>query len=147
MEDWKFKAKDKLRDYMAQKNAVNSLPHEIRRLEEEAVSIKAATTDSTPVQGGGSTHEDRILSNIVYRQEAESMLKRAKLAVQFVDAALAQLSDDERRVLELMYIDRQRGAINRLREELCLEDERSVYKRADKALKHLTIAMYGATES
>ena len=33
------------------------------------------------------------------------------------------------------------------REELHLEDERSVYKRADKALKRLTIAMYGATES
>ena len=147
MEDWKYKVKDKLRDYTAQLNAVETLPDELRRLESEYISIKAANTDATPVQGGGTTQEDRALSNIVRRQEIEAMLYRAKKSVAFVEAALARLSEEERLVLELMYINRQRGAVGRLREELHLEDERSVYKRADKALTHLTIAMYGATES
>lgn len=147
MEDWKFKAKDKLRDYSAQLNAVATLPLELKRLESEYTSIKAANTDVTPVQGGGTTQEDRALSNIVRRQEIEAMLYRAKKSVAFVEAALARLSEEERLVLELMYINRQRGAVGRLREELHLEDERSVYKRADKALNRLTIAMYGATES
>ena len=31
MEDWKFKAKDKLRDYTAQLNAVAMLPEELER--------------------------------------------------------------------------------------------------------------------
>ena len=147
MEDWKYKAKDKLRDYSAQLNAVATLPLELKRLESEYTSIKAANTDVTPVQGGGTTQEDRALSNIVRRQEIEAMLYRAKKSVAFVEAALARLSEEERLVLELMYINRQRGAVGRLREELHLEDERSVYKRAAKALKRLTIAMYGATES
>lgn len=147
MEDWKYKAKDKLRDYTAQLNAVATLPDELRRLESEYISIKAANTDTTPVQGGGTTQEDRALSNIVRRQEVAALLERAQLAVQFVDRAMEQLSDEERRVLDLMFVHRQRGAVARLREELHLEDERSVYKRADKALKRLTMAMYGATES
>ena len=140
MEDWKYRAKDKLRDYSAQLNAVATLPLELKRLESEYTSIKAANTDVTPVQGGGTTQEDRALSNIVRRQEIEAMLYRAKKSVAFVEAALARLSEEERLVLELMYINRQRGAVGRLREELHLEDERSVYKRADKALKRLTIA-------
>ena len=147
MEDWKYKAKDKLRDYSAQLNAVATLPLEIKRLEAEYPASKAANPDVTPVQGGGTTQADRALTNIVRRQEIEAMLYRAKKSVAFVEAALARLSEEERLVLELMYINRQRGAVGRLREELHLEDERSVYKRADKALKRLTIAMYGATES
>lgn len=147
MEDWKYKAKDKLRDYTAQLNAVATLPYELRRLESEYISIKAANTDTTPVQGGGTTQEDRALSNIVRRQEVAALLERAQLAVQFVDRAMEQLSDEERLVLDRMFIHRQRGAVPRLCEELHLEDERSVYKRVDKALKRLTMAMYGATES
>ena len=147
MEDWKYKAKDKLRDYAAQLNAVETLPDELRRLESEYTSIRAATTDTTPVQGGGTTQEDRALSNIVRRQETERLLERARFAVEFVDRAMAQLSEEERLVLDLMFVHRQRGAVGRLREELHLEDERSVYKRTDKALKRLTMAMYGATES
>lgn len=147
MENWKYKAKDKLRDYTAQLNAMATLPDELRRLESEYISIKAANTDTTPVQGGGTTQEDWALSNIVRRQEVAALLERAQLAVRFVDRAMGQLSDEERIVLDRMYIHRQRGAVSRLREELNLEDERSVYKRADRALKRLTMAMYGATES
>ena len=147
MEDWKYKAKDKLRDYAAQLNAVATLPDELERLESEYTSIKAANTDTTPVQGGGTTQEDRLLSNIVRRQEVEAMLYRAQKAVGFVESALGQLSDDDRLVLDYMFIHRQRGAASRLCDALGLEDERSVYKRLDKALKRLTIAMYGATES
>ena len=147
MENWKYKAKDKLRDYTAQLNAMATLPDELRRLESEYISIKAANTDTTPVQGGGTTQEDWALSNIVRRQEVAALLERAQLAVRFVDRAMGQLSDEERIVLDRMYIHRQRGAVSRLREELNLEDERSVYTRADRALKRLTMAMYGATES
>lgn len=147
MEDWKYRVKDKLRDYTAQLNAVETLPDELRRLESEYISIRAANTDATPVQGGGTTQEDRALSNIVRRYEVAALLERAQLAVKFVDRAMEQLDDEERLVIDKMFIHRQRGAVTRLCDELHLEDERSVYKRLDKALKRLTIAMYGATES
>lgn len=59
---------------------------------------------------------------------------------------MTALNPDERHILDLMYIDRQRNAVSRLCEELHLEDERSVYKRVDKALRKVVIAMYGAEE-
>ena len=44
MEYWKYRAIDKLRDYSAQLNAVATLPLELKRLEIEYTSIKAANT-------------------------------------------------------------------------------------------------------
>lgn len=147
MEYWKYKAIDKLKDYTAQKAALQNLPEEIKRLESEACSIKSATADGTPVKGGGSGREDRLLSNIVKREEHKAMLKRAQLAVSMVDRGLAVLSQEERHILDVMYIVREKGYIARLMQDYGLADERSVYKKADKALLHFTISMYGATES
>ena len=147
MEYWKYKAIDKLKDYEAQKTALLNISDEIARLESESKSIKSATADGTPVKGGGSGREDRLLSNIVRVEEHKAMYRRARLAVRMVERGLKVLNNEERHVLDLMYIFQQKGAVARLAEEYGLADERSVYKRADKALLRFTIAMYGATEN
>lgn len=147
MEYWKYKAIDKLKDYMAQKAALQNLPEEISRLESEACSIKSATGDGTSVKGGGSGREDRLLSNIVKREEHKAMLHRAKLAVGMVDRGLGVLTSEERRLLDVMYIVNEKGRVNRMMDELGLAEESSLYKRVNKALQKFTIAMYGATES
>lgn len=147
MEYWKYKAIDKLKDYSLQQAALQNLPEEIARLESEACSIKSATADGTAVKGGGSGREERLLSNIVKREEHKAMLKRAKLAVTMVDRGLAVLSQEERHILDVMYIIHEKGYVNRLMDEFNLQEESSLYKRANKALQRFTIAMYGATES
>ena len=147
MEYWKYKAIDKLKDYTAQKASLSNIQKEIARLESEACSIKSATADGTPVKGGGSGREDRLLSNIVKREEHKAMLHRAELAVGMVDTGLSVLSQEERHTLNLMYIVREKGAVDRLMDEYGLQEESSLYKRVNKALLHFTIAMYGATES
>ena len=147
MEYWKYRAIDKLKDYTAQKASLSNIPEEIARLESEACSIKSATADGTPVKGGGSGREDRILSNIVKRGELAMMLDRAKLSVGIVDRGLAVLKDDERRLLDVMYIVQEKGAVNRLMNEYGLQEESSLYRRVNKALIRFTVAMYGATES
>ena len=147
MEYWKYRAIDKLKDYTAQKASLQSLPEEISRLESEAYSIKSATGDGTPVKGGGSGREDRLLSNIIKREEHKAMLYRATLAVGMVDRGLAALNQEERHILDAMYIIREKGYVDRLMEEFNLQEESSLYKRANKALLHFTIAMYGATEN
>lgn len=146
MREWKYDVRDKLSDYPRQLNAVETLPDEIRRLESEYTSLHGAIYDDTPVQGGGTPYEDKLLRNIILRGDTERQLQRARLAVEFVESALNTLTHEERHIVDVMYISRQRGATERLRQELGLEDERSVYKRADKILKKLTIAMYGGTE-
>lgn len=146
MEYWKFKAIDKLKDYMAQKVATQNLREEIARLESESNSIKSATADGIPVKGGGSGREDRLLSNIVRREEHKAMLRRATLAVKMVERGLSVLNEDERHILDEMYIVREKGYVERLMAKYNLQEESSLYKRASKALLHFTLAMYGATE-
>ena len=147
MEYWKYRAIDKLKDYTAQKVSLTNILEEISRLELEACSIKSATADGTPVKGGGSGREDRLLSNIVKRGELNLLLERAKKSVAIIDRGLDVLSADERHILDMMYIFREKGAVGRLMDEYGLQEESSLYRRVNKALIHFTVAMYGATES
>lgn len=146
LEYWKYKAIDKLKDYSLKKVALVNLPEEIRRLEIEAQSIKSATADGTPVKGGGSGREERLISNIVAREEHKAQLSIAKMAVKMVDRGLAVLDPDERHLLDRMYIYRLQGAVSALMDEYGLAEESSLYKKVNKALLRFTMAMYGVTE-
>lgn len=144
--NWKLEATEKLREYQARKNAVTNIPLEIARLEENARSIRVASADATPVCGGGNAREDMLLSYIVHCEELQQRLSDARRWVEIVDNGLAILSEEDRLVLDRFYIHPIRGNVGRLREELGLEDDRSVYKRKDKALRIFTLAIYGACE-
>ena len=144
--DWKREAVDKLRSYEAKRTALTTIPEEIRRLEEDAAGIRAADLDRDPVSGGGSAREDRLLTNIVHRQELERALRQARAWVGIVEAGLAVLDPEERRILDRFYIHRARDNVARLCEELAVEQS-TVYRRRDKALRHFTIALYGVTEN
>lgn len=144
--NWKREAIDKLKNYEAHKQALECLPKEIRRLESAYTGIRSATTDGTPVSGGGNTREDSMLSNIVHRDELKRRLKEARLWVAQVDKALAVLDDEEQLVLDRFYIHRTKGAVEALCESLNLEKS-AVYDRRDRALRHFTLALYGITET
>lgn len=145
--NWKREAIDKLKNYEAHKLALESLPKEIRRLESSFAGIRSATTDGTPVSGGGgSTREDVMLSNIVHRDELKRRLKEARLWVSMVDKALAVLDDEERLVLDRFYIHQVKGVIEDLCGRLNVE-KATVYRRRDNALRRFTIALYGVTDS
>lgn len=144
--NWKREAADKLRNYTAHREALNSIPQEIKRLESAYAGIRSATSDSTPVSGGGSTREDALLSNIVHREELSRRLEESRLWVEMVNRAFGVLTDEERLVLDRLYIHRTQSGVAGLCEELHLERS-TVYDRRDKALRHFTLALYGATET
>ena len=144
--DWKPEAVEKLRMYEAKKNAIQSIPEEISRLEIAMESIRSATSDGTPVAGGGSRREDMLLSNIVHRGELERSLEEAQKWVALVDAGLEILTKEERLLLDRFYIHPGRGVAERLAEELNL-DVKTVYRRKDAALRRFTISLYGGTEN
>lgn len=144
--NWKFEAIEKLKEYTARKNAITSIPEEIKRLEEDAQRIRAASTDATPVHGGGSTREDMLLSNIVHREELQRRLSDAIRWVDIVDCGLSVLTPDERKILEIMYINRSGGGLFRACEEFNLEKS-AVYARRDAALEKFTLALYGVVKA
>lgn len=144
--NWKREAIDKLKNYEAHQKALETIPQELRRLEIGYTSIRSATTDSTPISGGGSTREDAMLSNIIHRDELERRLQESKLWVGVVDAALGVLDDEERLVLDRFYIHQAKGAARELCERLNVEQS-TIYRKRDSALRHFTLALYGVTET
>lgn len=147
MVDWKYIAREKLKDYPARVASIESIPMEMERLSAEITSIRSSMSNSGAVKGGGGTRDDQIVTNLALREELARNLKQTKKAVSLVDNALSVLDSEERRMINLMYIYRSKGNAERLRQEFGLEDVSSVYRRSEKALRHFTVAMFGLTDS
>lgn len=144
--NWKYEAIDKLKDYESKKQSLESIPKEIERLEMAFEGIRSATADGTPVKGGGSGREDMMLNNIVKRDELKRALEQAQMWVDMVDKGLSMLSEEERIVLDRFFINHCKGNVNRLCEELFIEQS-TAYRWKDQALRKFTISLYGVTET
>lgn len=144
--DWKREAENKLRQYAARQEGVKNTEAEIRRLEARLTCIRSATTDSTPVHGGGNAREDAIVNNIALRTELEWALRDNRRWLATVDRALNQLTSEERKILDRFYIHRARENVDRLCEELHLE-KAQVYRKKGLALQKFTLLLYGVAET
>lgn len=140
--NWKEEATQKLRQYNAMKLALQNLPEELNRLEQAASSIRSARIDGTPVKGGTNRREDMLLSNMVHREELANTLSQAKLWVSTTERALGALTPEEKLILYRMYMYPERNALDRLCQELDLEQS-SIYRRRDQALNRFVTAYYG----
>jgi hypothetical protein len=140
--NWKEEATEKLRKYDAMHLAVKNLPEEMKRLEQAACAIRSARTDGTPVKGGTNRREDMLLNNLVCREELAQALNQAKLWVSTTERAFGVLSPEEKLVLYRLYIYPERNAMDRLCQELDLEQS-SIYRKRDQALRRFTTALYG----
>lgn len=144
--NWKSEAVEKLKQYEAKKRSLVNIPIEIARLESAMRSIRSATSDGTPVSGGGSGREDMMLSNIVQREELGRSLEQAQKWVALVDAGLEILTEEERKILDRFYIHPENGAAERVAGDLRI-DIKTAYRRKDDALRRFTISLYGGTEN
>lgn len=133
-------SREALRAHAANLAAVSSLPDEIRRLDLALTSARTSRPDALP--SGGGEH-DRLERLIVRRDELALRLEMAELTVRSVERALDALRPDERHILEVMDIYRQRGAAARLAAELYYSDASTVYKLEARALDRFALAMYG----
>lgn len=141
MVKWKDRAVDMLRDLGLQRAACENLPLELKRLALESVAIRCGTMDSVAVKSGG--RQDKMLWNLVQREDLERNLQMAKQYVAFVERGLGALDPQEARTLERVYVLGERDVIEHLREEWAMMEKRSVYKRLDRILYRLAVAMYG----
>ena len=130
MEKWKERTVDRLRDYPLQKVALEAIPLELDRLRRQA--------DRSPGQA---------LQRRMEIFQMEQNLDMAGGYVAFLDRGLAALTREERDVLRRVYMDREEDVIESLRAEGELVEKRSVYKRLDKILYRLTLALFGTERS
>ncbi len=139
--NWKKEAVEKLKHYDEMFRAACSIPEEIKALELQIYSVRSADPKKAKVRGGEGA-ASRLLDALVYREELKNALRRAKLWLSFTDRALEALKPDERLILRRMYVYPQRGSLQRLTEELGVEQS-TLYRRRDKALERFTVALYG----
>ena len=144
--NWKTEAIDKLRKFDAMRQAIHNIPHEITRLQIDAKSIRSARADATPVKGGNHSREDALLNNLIYQQELQCTLQQAQLWVRVVSNAFGILTQEEKLVLTRFFVYPEKGGIQRLCDELDVEQS-SIYRKRDAALHKFTLALYGAEES
>ena len=144
--NWKAEAAEKLQRYDAMRRAVVGLTKEIARLEEEYKSIAGAVGTCAGGTRDVRRREERMLNNIVTRQELQWSLEQAQMWLETVNLALGGLTPAEKRILHHFFICPESESMERLCVDLGLEKS-SVYRRREKALQRFTLALYGKGES
>lgn len=144
--NWKVEAAEKLNNYYPMRQALQNIPEEIRRLEADVKAIGGVSPDKIVVRGNGGKREDRLMENLIQRQELNHRLKQAASWVKMTDKALEVLAPDEKLILYRLYIQPQKDGMQRLMEELGVE-QASIYRKREKALHRFTTALYGIPDA
>lgn len=139
---WRMMAVNDLQGLNAKREALVNIPERIAELEAQLTSIRSATPDGTPVKGGGSGREHMLLNNITERDMLKAALEQTRKDVEKINRALGVLTDTERLILQVRFIDREPRAISKLSCELNL-DERTVRNKQSDALMQFSKAMRG----
>ncbi len=142
--NWKNEAIEQLTKYDAMVEATKNLPDEIKRLEMMTTFYRSNSADAVRSGKTKGPLDDRIINNIVKRQQLEKSLKNAQAWVRTTDRAMSVLQPAERKILEGLYIRSEKGAVSCLCESLGLEQS-SIYRHRDAALYRFTVALYGVS--
>jgi DNA-directed RNA polymerase sigma subunit (sigma70/sigma32) len=146
--DWKRETAERLKEYSLRKSSIARQEEEIRRLKDAITRIRSSASDGTPVHGTGAvSRDDMLVNNIAARSELQASVTDTKRWLKTMDSALNELTEEERLVLDRFYINRQKGGLDRLCEELGVAELSSIYRKKDKALRKLTLLLYGHTET
>lgn len=144
--NWKAESIQRLKEYEQRKQALILIPEQIRALEMNFTSIRAARSDAEPVKDGdGNKRENALINNIMKRQELEKSLEVAKMEIEITERAYETLTNEEKEVLSKFYINRTRGYLDELCEILNSEKSR-IYEIKDTALRKFTLACCGTID-
>lgn len=143
--DYRKQTIDRLRKLPAEREALRNLPEQIRQLEMQFVAIRAARTDGDPVSGSTNRREDALLSNIAEREEREADLRWVESEVKLMERNLEALKPNERRALEVFYINDEKHAAERLSVEIGYS-EPQVHRIRTAAIENLARRLYGRVQ-
>ena len=144
--NWCVYSIQRLRDYEDKQRAVINLTEQIKVLDEKFTAIRSATTDGTPVQGGtDNKREEMLINNIATREELKKNLEIVKHEIDITENGLNALTETEVKILTRFYINRSKGYIERLCDELFIS-KTELYRQKEDALKRFTMVCYGIVE-
>lgn len=139
--NWKNEAIERLKSYECTCNAIKSLALQEAALMAELHSMGHFHTDA-PVRHSPGDREERRLDQMVKLELIRSRLQQNKLWKNATEQGLSALSQEERQVLQRLYMHPKRGAMEQLSQALGMERS-TVYRLRDKALERFTLATFG----
>lgn len=139
--NWKEETVSKLKRYEQMEAACKNIPLELQRLKAEFYRLKGKP-DTVAVCKTAGRCEDRLLDNLVLRKELEDALANSIQWLEVMTRALELLQQQERKILERLYIYPEKNAVERLCKELGMERS-TLYRHRDRALLKLTRSLYG----
>lgn len=131
--DWKLCAIDDLRRYKQMKIGILNSKDKIRLISSAASSPKGSLN---PIKN------QNFINALVEKEKLNSNIKSAQKLIKLIERGLDSLTDEERSLLEKFYMSDCPSNIRHLCEEFGYE-QRSLYRRRDRALARFTLAMYG----
>lgn len=143
--DWYIFSIKRLREYEMRKQSLDNIKEQISILESQFTGLRAATADGTPTGDNENRREDMLIHNISKREELKNNYKLVFRDISITENGLKALTEEERRILFVFFIERQKNYVERLCEELFIS-KTELYRRKDEALKKFTMACYGILE-
>lgn len=122
--------------------SISQMSEELKTLEEEYAAIKATDYDKQPGGHGENVQEEKLLTAIAKRDELSANLKYTRRRVADLERLIKSLPSDEQRVVERMFVNKEKYAGDNLAEELDC-DTTTVYRIKNRALLHLAQMRYG----
>lgn len=141
--NWKQQATQRLKQMPYMEKALECIPTELHRLEQEAGALGSAGL-SLSRTANHRARENRFLNNCMQRQQLRQQLEDARLWLKSTRKALEALPKEQQRLLQYFYIRPVNDPVDRLSRELGLERS-SVYRHLDKALQTFATCLYGPT--
>ena len=129
-------------DYRQCKEQLETLPLRIATERSRLTSIRSASAESMMISGGGNVRQESDTSILVEIDRLTGELETARMEVKTIDTILGKLSKEERKIVDVMDLDRQRGGLDRLCEELCCEKSR-IYDIYNTALDKIARLYWG----
>lgn len=143
----KIKKLDKVK---ADLKAYNELMKEEKDIREEIKELRSGITDlrsgisnTDPVQGGGSSQEDRYIDVLYKIDEHERLLKLIDLDTRAIKAILHNLDEEEMLIVDSLWIKRT-SSLRQLEPSLYLLKD-TIKRRSDKILLYIYDELYVKT--
>ena len=138
-------AKDRLRQYAPKAAAKENLRDEIQELKYRRKSLGGGMQEVPGGKKDPGGRENMLVSCIQRQSILEEELYLTGRWLGRMDRAMGALTESERKILGRLYIYPEKGAAERLAEELQV-DLKTIYRRADHALRRFTAAIWGSVE-
>ena len=134
-----------LQNYTLYRLALANTRDAIEECEREIIIVRSAINEDKPIDSSNYDNQ-KVISDLLKKKiSLETNYDLNRRRVRRIARGLAALSDDERKVLNLFYINRPRGYVDILCEELAVERSQ-VYRIKNRALYKFTVSQYGSPE-